>query len=174
MVRENVNNLKLIQLGITLSNAEGEYPKPISTWQFNFKFNLEYPSPLSPFHRKELFNHASINLLINSGINFQKLATNGIDHVTFADHFTTSGLIMNHDIHWYGFHTDHDFAYLYRVFTGQLLPVTESSFLSDLELVFPNFYDIKVIADVTMGMFRSSLATLSDRLAVFRDDDCEH
>jgi len=164
MVRENVNNLKLIQLGITLSNADGEYPKPISTWQFNFKFNLE----------KELFNNASINLLINSGINFGKLATNGIDHVTFADHFITSGLIMNPDIHWYGFHTDHDFAYLYRVFTGQLLPVAESAFLSDLEIVFPNFYDIKVIADVTMGMFRSSLASLSDRLAVFRDDDCEH
>mmetsp|Transcript_22727 Transcript_22727/g.21919 ORF Transcript_22727/g.21919 Transcript_22727/m.21919 type:complete len:82 (+) Transcript_22727:695-940(+) len=81
---------------------------------------------------------------------------------------------MNPDIHWYGFHTDHDFAYLYRVFTGQLLPVAESAFLSDLEIVFPNFYDIKVIADVTMGMFRSSLASLSDRLAVFRDDDCEH
>lgn len=41
MVRENVNNLKLIQLGITLSNNDGEFPKPTCTWQFNFRFNLK-------------------------------------------------------------------------------------------------------------------------------------
>ena len=68
--------------------------------------------------RKELWNQSSINLLINSGINFDKLSLSGIDHNTFAEHFTTSGLIMNKDIHWYGFHTDHDFAYLLRMFTG--------------------------------------------------------
>jgi CCR4-NOT transcription complex subunit 7/8 len=57
-------------------------------------------------------------LLINSGINFDKLAISGIDHNTFAEHFITSGLIMNKDIHWYGFHTDHDFAYMLRMFSG--------------------------------------------------------
>ena len=41
MVRENVNNLKLIQLGLTLTNFEGDYPQPICTWQFNFKFDLK-------------------------------------------------------------------------------------------------------------------------------------
>lgn len=41
MIRENANNLKLIQLGITLSGEDGTYPKPISTWQFNFKFDLK-------------------------------------------------------------------------------------------------------------------------------------
>jgi len=55
-----------------------------------------------------------------------------------------------------------------------LIPQTESQFLTDLTLIFPNFYDIKVIADVSMGMFRSSLAILSERLGVYRDDDCEH
>lgn len=41
MIRENVNNLKLIQLGITLSTCDGDFPKPIGTWQFNFKFDLK-------------------------------------------------------------------------------------------------------------------------------------
>lgn len=27
---------------------------------------------------------------------------------------------------------------------------------------------------MSMGMFRGSLASLSDRLGVYRDDDCEH
>lgn len=67
---------------------------------------------------KEQWNESSINLLINSGINFEKLAQSGIDHNTFAEHFITSGLIMNKDIHWYGFHTDHDFAYMLKMFSG--------------------------------------------------------
>lgn len=54
------------------------------------------------------------------------------------------------------------------------MPATEGQFLTDLETIFPNFYDIKVIADMSMGMFRSSLSSLSEKLGVFRDDDCEH
>ena len=86
----------------------------------------------------------------------------------------TSGLVMNRDITWYGFHTDHDFAYLLRMISGLQIASTETQFLSDLSLVFPNFYDIKVIADVYFGMYRGSLAYLCDRLGVTRDDDNEH
>ena len=35
----NTESLKLIQLGITLSNSKGENPKPYHTWQFNFEFD---------------------------------------------------------------------------------------------------------------------------------------
>ena len=31
-----------------------------------------------------------------------------------------------------------------------------------------------MIADASLGLFRGSLSSLSDRLAVYRDDDCEH
>jgi len=36
-IRSNVNALKLIQLGLTLSDEKGNYPEGINTWQFNFK-----------------------------------------------------------------------------------------------------------------------------------------
>ena len=39
LVRQNVNSLKIIQLGLTLANPQMETPTPISTWQFNFKFD---------------------------------------------------------------------------------------------------------------------------------------
>jgi CCR4-NOT transcription complex subunit 7/8 len=55
---------------------------------------------------------------MNSGIDFDKLAESGIDHATFAEYFITSGLVMNKDIHWYGFHTDHDFSYLLKLLAG--------------------------------------------------------
>lgn len=40
-MRCNVDILKLIQLGITLTNAEGQVPAEGYTWQFNFYFNPE-------------------------------------------------------------------------------------------------------------------------------------
>jgi hypothetical protein len=40
-IKTNVDNLKMIQIGITLANENGEFPLDISTWQFNFKFDLE-------------------------------------------------------------------------------------------------------------------------------------
>jgi len=114
MLKENINNLKLIQLGITLSNESGEYAEPICTWQFNFKFDLQ----------KEPFNKSSIDLLKRSGINFEMHNAFGIDIATFAEYFLTSGLICNPDIHWYGFHTDHDFAYILRALSNEDLPAT--------------------------------------------------
>lgn len=32
--------MKVIQIGISIANEKGEVPLPISTWQFNFKFDL--------------------------------------------------------------------------------------------------------------------------------------
>lgn len=38
-MRCNVDMLKIIQLGITLCDEEGNSPEGM-TWQFNFQFNL--------------------------------------------------------------------------------------------------------------------------------------
>ena len=40
-IRTNVDKLKLIQVGLTLCDKEGNYPKETSTWQFNFNFDLK-------------------------------------------------------------------------------------------------------------------------------------
>jgi len=39
-LRCNVDLLKLIQLGITLCDEQGNLPPEVSTFQFNFKFSL--------------------------------------------------------------------------------------------------------------------------------------
>ena len=39
-MRCNVDLLKIIQLGITLADEEGQFPQECSTWQFNFRFSL--------------------------------------------------------------------------------------------------------------------------------------
>ena len=41
-MRCNVDLLKIIQVGITLADEEGNYPQDVSTWQFNFRFSVKY------------------------------------------------------------------------------------------------------------------------------------
>ena len=42
IVRCNVNLLKIIQLGLTFQDEDGKTPTPVSTWQFNFTFSLQW------------------------------------------------------------------------------------------------------------------------------------
>jgi CCR4-NOT transcription complex subunit 7/8 len=38
----NADKLKLIQVGISLATEDGFLPEGVTTWQFNFKFDLTY------------------------------------------------------------------------------------------------------------------------------------
>ena len=88
----------------------------------------------------------------------------------------TSGLIANPDLVWYGFHTDHDFAYLLKVISGEPIPSQgPSQFMKMLNLYFPQVLDVKVIAEsVMMNGFRGGLSRLACSLDVTRDDKKEH
>ena len=46
--RCNVDLLKMIQLGLTFSDNNGNSPPECSTWQFNFKMSLTYLRTLTP------------------------------------------------------------------------------------------------------------------------------
>ena len=128
----NVDSLKLIQLGITISNENGEYPKniPYHTWQFNFEFDLE----------KDIYNEESINLLKNSGFNFKNLKKNGIKHKIFAEYLMTSGLVLNPDIYWISYHGAYDFGYLLNL----LLSLSVSGLVKNIS-EFKHFFLISLI-----------------------------
>ena len=133
----NVDKLKLIQLGITITNENGEYPKnlPYHTWQFNFQFDIN----------KDNFNEQSINLLKKSGIDFQKLKKDGIKKNKFAASLTTSGLVLNPDVYWISYHGSYDFGYLLRLLTNENLPEDEDEYIKTLGIYFPNYYDVKML-----------------------------
>ena len=154
----NVDYLKLIQLGITLSNDKGEYPKPFHTWQFNFQFDIT----------KDKSSQSSMSLLITSGINFNKLKTNGINHKEFFKQFKKSGLVLNPRIHWISFHGSYDFAYLLSNLCGGSLPETEKKFTDDMRLFFPNHYDIRILVKEKENL-QGSLNKLASYLDVVRE-----
>ena len=153
-IKINVDSLKLIQVGITLSNSKGEKPEGIHTWQFNLKFDF----------KTDICCSSSFSLLWNCGLDFKKIQTDGIPHDLFAEYLTTSGLVLNEDLTWIAYHGPYDFAYLLKSLTNKPLPEEESEFSEEVALYFPNIYDIKVL---TKG--NSSLQGGLNRLAHYLD-----
>jgi CCR4-NOT transcription complex subunit 7/8 len=126
--------LKLIQLGVTLTDKDGNLVNGCTCWQFNFKFSLT----------DDIFAQDSIELLKTSGIDFEKFEKYGIDPLYFGELMMMSGLVLNDDIKWVSFHSKYDFAYLLKTLTCSELPLDENSFLELLQVYFPSIYDIKV------------------------------
>lgn len=134
-MRCNVGMLQLIQLGLTFHDSDGAIPPgPHSTWQFNFKFSLT----------DDMYAQDSINLLHNSGIQFEKHATEGIRPDHFAELLMTSGVVLMDNVVWLSFHSGYDFGYLLKLLTNMNLPEHEGEFFELLRLYFPNIYDVKV------------------------------
>ena len=154
----NVDSLKLIQLGITLSNEKGEFPTPNHTWQFNFEFD----------YTKDKWSQSSMNLLINSGIDFDKIKKCGINHKKFIEQFKNSGLVLNPNIHWISFHGSYDFAYLLSNLLHNSLPKNEKDFTQILGLFFPNHYDIRILVK-NISYLKGSLNKLAYILKIERE-----
>ena len=156
----NVDSLKIIQLGITLTNSKGEFPKnsKYHTWQFNFEFDKN----------KDIISQSSLNLLEQCGIDFNQLKKKGIKHKSFAEYFMISGLILNPEIRWISFHGCYDFGYLLKLLINTNLPDSEKDFLNLLDIYFINYFDIKTMVKRKDNL-RVGLNKLAQDLEVLRE-----
>ena len=156
-IKLNVDKLKLIQLGITLTNIKGEQPPNTSTWQFNLKFDID----------RDEHSNESINLLYNCGINFNKIKKDGISHKLFAEYLTVSGMVLNENVFWVSFNGFSDFAYLLKLLIGDLLPDNSAEFLNLMEIYFPNAYDIKYLINEN-DIYKGGLNKIAKELNIER------
>lgn len=156
-MRCNVDLLKIIQVGITLANEDGNQPDECGTWQFNFRFNLD----------DDMYAPESIDLLQKSGINFQQHAEYGISPNDFAELMITSGLVLMPDTRWISFHSGYDFGYFIKLLTAETLPTTEDDFFSLLRTWFPTIYDIKFLMR-SCKQLKGGLQDVADDLGVIR------
>lgn len=157
LVKKNVDDLKMIQLGITLLDENGQLPPGTIAWQFNFRFDVD----------TEKSAKSSMNVLREAGINFEKHKNEGIDHNTFSEYFITSGLIFNEDVTWICFHGAFDFGYMYKTIANSLLPDHENMFLAYIENYFPKMYDIKYMKH-EFDELKGGLSRLGDCLMIER------
>ncbi|CAM9694547.1 unnamed protein product [Chrysoparadoxa australica] len=156
-LRCNVDLLKIIQLGLCFADERGVFAEGACCWQFNFKFSLE----------EDMYAQDSIDLLKQSGINFEMHESKGIDVQDFGELMMMSGLILVDNVSWISFHSGYDFGYLLKVLTNQDLPVHEAQFFELLKLYFPTLYDIKYLM-TTVGQFHGGLSKLGEDLQVER------
>ncbi|XP_022748439.1 probable CCR4-associated factor 1 homolog 11 isoform X1 [Durio zibethinus] len=148
-LQANVNLLKLIQLGITLSDGDGNLPD-LGTenrfiWEFNFKdFDVA----------NDVHAHDSLELLRRQGIDFEKNRELGIDSVRFAELMMSSGLLLNDAVTWVTFHCAYDFGYLVKCLTSELLPDQLTKFLNLVCLFFGDrVYDVKHLMRFCAGLY---------------------
>eukprot|EP01023_Acetabularia_acetabulum_P022559 TRINITY_DN22186_c0_g1_i1.p1 TRINITY_DN22186_c0_g1~~TRINITY_DN22186_c0_g1_i1.p1 ORF type:complete len:328 (-),score=42.08 TRINITY_DN22186_c0_g1_i1:322-1305(-) len=160
-LRQNVNLLKLIQLGLTFTDKDGNLPTiegELCIWQINFReFKLS----------QDMFAPESIQLLKEAGIQFEKLEKFGVDMKKFGEQLMTSGIVLNEEIKWVTFHSGYDFGYLLKVLTCKDLPPTEMDFFKMLGFYFPHFYDMKYLMKFCENM-HGGLQRLSENLGVER------
>ena len=152
-VKNNVDSMKLIQIGLTFSNGQ-----TFKTWQFNMNFDIN----------KDKYKPESIYLLNNSGINFNLMASNGIDPMDLAELLISSGFILDDRFTWVCFHGSYDFAYMIKILHNQELPDSQKQFLDLVELYFPVYFDLKQMIRNSEKWTRVSLSKLSSDLNINR------
>ncbi|XP_073109440.1 probable CCR4-associated factor 1 homolog 9 [Elaeis guineensis] len=119
-LKSNVDSMKVIQLGITLFDEQGNMPFPrCCCWQFNF-------SDFDPV--KDAHSEASLELLKRSGIDFDKMRSQGVE-ANLCSIMLQQVLRSCHGIRWITFHGLYDVAYLLKLLTGAPLPDTLHGFL---------------------------------------------
>ncbi|GAB2269537.1 CCR4-NOT regulatory complex component [Dionaea muscipula] len=165
-LKDNVNMLKLIQLGLTFSNDEGHLPTcgtdKSCVWQFNFReFNVN----------EDVFANDSIALLQKCGIDFNKNNEKGIDARRFGELLMSSGIVLNENVHWVTFHSGYDFGYLLKLLTCQDLPETQAVFFKLIDMYFPTVYDIKHLMKFCNGL-HGGLNKVAELLEVERFGTC--
>lgn len=135
-LRCNVDLLRIIQLGITFTDDEGNCVDGCPCFQFNFSFNL----------KEDMYAQDSIEMLTRSGIDFESHSSRGIDVEHFGELLISSGLVLTDDVHWVTFSGGYDFGYLLKVLTCLPLPPDEREFFKLFRLYFPNVYDTKYMS----------------------------
>lgn len=158
-LKVNVDLLKIIQLGLSFADENGNFAPGCPCWQFNFAFDLD----------GDMFAQDSIDLLQKSGISFQDHATRGIDPLVFGELLMVSGLVLDDRVKWVSFHSGYDYGYLLKLLTTQELPSISKEFFDLLRIYFPTIYDIKFMTSLLDGhQFMGGLQKLADDLGCQR------
>ncbi|CAI8592900.1 unnamed protein product [Vicia faba] len=126
-----LDNLKLIQLGLTFSDSNGNLldfgTKNTYIWKFSFSdFDIE----------NDPHNQDSTDMLCLQGIDLKHNCYHEVNSRHFSELMVRSGLVFNNSVIWVSFHDAYDFAYLMKILMRKNLPNTLEGFLFHLKLIF--------------------------------------
>ncbi|GAB2223114.1 hypothetical protein Droror1_Dr00017251 [Drosera rotundifolia] len=135
ILKHNVDKTKLIRLGFTFSDENGNLPTCETDnrviWQFNFReFDPDVVQKVE----------GSIEMLVSAGIDFMKNKVRGVISDHFKDLMQSSGVVSVNapaSIIWVSCHGTYDFAYLLKILTGNNLPAASGKFFAMIKTYFP-------------------------------------
>lgn len=159
-MKDNVNATNIIQLGLALSDSDGN----CYVWEFNFSdFDIE-SDPQQ--------NKGSVEFLKTHGIDFERNKKDGIPSSEFAEMCRVSGLVGDSsevDLTWVGFQSSYDFGFFIKILSGQKLPDDMDGFKSKVTKYFgPSVFDMKhMITRYCSGVY-GGLETVAETLGVAR------
>ena len=135
-MRSNVDLLAPIQIGLSLSDSQGNKPDNFpSTWQFNFQFDVT----------KETVNLESLELLKKSGVMFDRHQQNGVIFEEFSQLMMDSGLLLNDEIIWLSYHAAYDYGFLIHKLMNTNMPNNKEDFEWWVKKYIPVSYDLNLI-----------------------------
>ncbi|KAH7420971.1 hypothetical protein KP509_13G033800 [Ceratopteris richardii] len=167
-LRANVNMMKLIQVRITLVDNWGRLPMiegAYCVWRFNLcDFNMN----------NDIFVKASIQLLQNSGIDFERNRRDGLESRTLGSLLLKHHLVFNPRMHYLCYQGDYDFAHLHKAVTGdQQLPSSLAEYTYSKIIMFGRIFDVRC---AQLQNFHTSygLQKFSDSLGLKRISSTSH
>ncbi|WCJ40371.1 Polynucleotidyl transferase ribonuclease H-like superfamily protein [Euphorbia peplus] len=144
LMKQNLDVLKIVQLGLALSDRHGNLPDlgtdSCYIWQFNFRdFYME----------KDRYDPEAIQLLEKQGINFKKNREKGIHSMVFGTRWLRSQVIKNLiplELVWVTFHGAYDIGFLIKILTGLNLPDRLEWFMKSVHMYLGyEVYDLKLM-----------------------------
>ncbi|KAL7129190.1 hypothetical protein ABFS83_13G047400 [Erythranthe nasuta] len=136
-MKRNVDVLKLIQLGLTLSSSDGTSHY---SWEFNFR---DFDSD------RDLQNPESVSFLKRQGIDFLKNKQQGIESWVFALLFRRYIAWQGKELKWATFHGPYDLGFLIKILTGMELPESLDGFMMLVRgFLGDEVYDLKNVVRV--------------------------
>eukprot|EP00440_Ansanella_granifera_P069964 gb/GFBE01075908.1/.p1 GENE.gb/GFBE01075908.1/~~gb/GFBE01075908.1/.p1 ORF type:complete len:551 (+),score=112.64 gb/GFBE01075908.1/:1-1653(+) len=131
-LRQNCDNLRPIQLGISVANSDGELH---GTWSFNLAFDVQM----------DLHTEESVAFLMAAGLDFPRHAREGIDPAKLGRWLAGSTLVGQRGSkpRWVTFQGLYDFGYILRLITNWHLPPDENSFDELRDAFFPVQYELR-------------------------------
>eukprot|EP00927_Polykrikos_kofoidii_P022601 TRINITY_DN21034_c0_g1_i3.p1 TRINITY_DN21034_c0_g1~~TRINITY_DN21034_c0_g1_i3.p1 ORF type:complete len:449 (-),score=60.99 TRINITY_DN21034_c0_g1_i3:125-1471(-) len=131
-LRENVDNLRPIQLGVAIAREDASV---LGTWSFNLRFDVAM----------DLHTEASVNFLRAAGLDFPRHAVEGIEPAVIGRRLAASTLIGRSGSRpqWVTFQGWYDFGYLLKLLTSWPLPGDAAAFESLLAFFCPTRDEIR-------------------------------